>query len=82
VLNSKYSLDYATKIATGIAQKTVPLTGLRKMPIPLPPLAEQNRIVAKVDELMALCDQLKTRLHENQSTKLQLADTIVQQAVA
>ncbi len=42
-----------------------------------------NRVieaVAKVDELMTLCGQLKTRLHENQTTKLQLADTIVKQA--
>jgi type I restriction enzyme S subunit len=50
---------------------------LRIAPIPLCPLAEQHRIVAKVDELITLCDQLKTHLHENQTTKLQLADTIV-----
>ena len=62
ILASKYVLNYSTNIATGIAQKTVPIIGLRKMPIPLPPLPEQPRIVAKVDELMALCEQLKTKL--------------------
>jgi type I restriction enzyme S subunit len=59
LLKSKYALQYATDIATGIAQKTVPLTGLRMMPIAMPPESEQHRIVAKVDELMALCDQLE-----------------------
>ena len=48
----------------------------------LPPLAEQYRIVAKVDELMALCDNLKTRLNDAQTTQVQLADAIVEQTVA
>ena len=43
----------------------------------LPPTAEQHRIVAKVDELMALCDTLKDRLTDAQTTQLQLADTVV-----
>ena len=81
VLVSKYAFRYATEAATGIAQKTVPLAGLRKMPIPVPPLAEQNRIVTKVDELMACCDALKARLSNARTTQLQLADTIVEQAV-
>jgi len=34
-------------------------SNLKNTLIPLPPLNEQNRIVAKVDELMALCDQLE-----------------------
>ena len=46
----------------------------------LPPLEEQSRIVSKVDELMALCDQLKVRLTDAQTTKLQLTDAIVEQA--
>jgi len=48
---------------------------------PLPPLAEQHRIVAKVDELMALCDALKVHLADAQTTQLHLADAIVEQAV-
>ena len=58
IMESKFIFDQADTCATGIAQKTVPLSGLRSFSIPLPPLAEQHRIVAKVDELMTLCDQL------------------------
>ena len=54
---------------------------LNKLPLLLPPLAEQHRIVKKVDALMTLCDQLKTRLSAAQITQLHLADTIVEQAV-
>lgn len=48
----------------------------------LPPTAEQHRIIAKVDELMALCDILKERLNDAKTTRIQLADAIVEQAVA
>ncbi|WP_148864125.1 restriction endonuclease subunit S [Marinobacter fonticola] len=82
VLESEYGQFYADEIATGIAQKTVPLTGLRKMPIPLPPQAEQYRIVQKVDELMALCDQLKERLNQASETRCQLAESIVEGALS
>ncbi len=49
----------------GTAQKNmVSVDQLKNEPFPLPPLAEQHRIVAKVDELMALCDQLENQ-HNN-----------------
>jgi type I restriction enzyme S subunit len=44
----------------------ISLGGMRPMPVAVPPLAEQRRIVAKVDELMALCDELEQRQQERQ----------------
>jgi type I restriction enzyme S subunit len=43
----------------GLAQQNISQTVLKHLMISVPPLAEQKRIVAKVDELMALCDQLE-----------------------
>jgi type I restriction enzyme S subunit len=48
----------------------------------LPPLEEQHRIVAKVDQLMALCDQLKAHLNQARQVHEQLANALVEQAVA
>ena len=45
----------------------------RKFEIPLPPLAEQHRIVAKVDELMALCDRLEEARTERETRRDRLA---------
>jgi len=52
------------------------------MVFPLPPLAEQHRIVAKVDELMAICDQLKARITQAKQLQQKLADVLVEQAVS
>ena len=49
--------------------------------VAVPPSEEQHRIVAKVDELMALCEQLKARLTDAQTTKLHLTDAIVEEAL-
>lgn len=62
-------------------QANVNGTILRNMRIPVPPAAEQYRIVAKVDELMALCDRLKTDLVESSSRQAQLASTLIESAL-
>ena len=49
--------------------------------IPLPPFAEQHRIVAKVDELMALCDQLEARLLTGNDTRRRLFDALLHEAL-
>jgi len=67
--------------AAGGAQPFVSLGFLRKIVIGLPPLNEQHRIIAKVKELMALCNSLKEQLSSSQNTQVQLADAIVSNAV-
>lgn len=49
--------------------------------MPLPPLAEQDRIVAKVDELMTVCDQLEAQLIAVQNEKRRLLEAVLHQAL-
>ncbi|NBQ68742.1 MAG: restriction endonuclease subunit S [Nitrosomonadaceae bacterium] len=52
------------------------------LPIPFPALTEQHRIVAKVDELMALCDQLKSRIKLASQLQQKLSDVVVEKAIS
>lgn len=71
------------KRMTGTAgQKRLPKEFVESNPFPLPPLPEQHRIVTKVDELMTLCDQLKSRITQASQLQKKLADVMVEQAIA
>ena len=69
-------------VASGGAQPFISLGNLRKLVFALPPSNEQQRIVAKVDELMALCDTLKIRLNTAQSTQVKIAEAMADKVVA
>ena len=47
------------EIKTTAGQNTISQTSMAKIIIPLPPLAEQKRIVAKLEEILPLCERLK-----------------------
>ncbi len=61
------------KIGGGTHTNKLNLGDLHTVAFPLPPLAEQHRIVAKVDELMALCDKLEATRKEREATRDRLA---------
>ena len=58
------------------------LTDITQFLVPLPPLAEQHRIVAKVDELMALCDRLEESLATGDYARRRLLETVLHDALA
>ena len=62
-------------------QANVNGTKLRNMVIPLPPLAEQRRIVAKVAELMAVCDRLEAQLTSAQEKCSRLLESVLYHAL-
>ena len=66
---------------TGTAQPKMNKTRMNSIPVALPPLDEQLQIVAKVDELMALCDRLEVCLGTIDITKSHLLDSILREAV-
>jgi type I restriction enzyme S subunit len=68
--------------APATAQKNINLEILSQVLIPLPPLAEQNRIVAKVDELMAICDQLEAQITETEQDSSRFLEAVLQEAFA
>jgi type I restriction enzyme S subunit len=64
--------------ASGGAQPFVSLGTLRKLVVALPPHKEQKLIVAKVNELMDLCDQMKSQITSSKKIQTKIADTLTQ----
>jgi type I restriction enzyme S subunit len=62
----------------GISMVHMTKEKMEGLEVPLPPLAEQHRIVAKVNELMALCDQLEAARQQRQQCRERLVAATLQ----
>jgi type I restriction enzyme S subunit len=69
--------EHLERFAPSTAQKNINLGILEQVLIPIPPLAEQRRIVAKVDQLMALVDALETQLTDSRAAAANLLSAMV-----
>ena len=77
VLISQHVQQTVMDVQVGVSREGLSIGKLGQFVIPIPPLAEQNRIVAKVGALMAICDQLKTRITAANQQQKKLADELV-----
>lgn len=76
-LRSSAFVEYVESQMKGMAYPTISESKFFISPFPLPPFHEQQRIMAKVDELMALCDQLEAELIQGYHTAGKLFNAII-----
>ena len=81
VVSSSYCSKWFDKKATGTAQKTVALSILRSTLIPVPPLAEQRRIVDVLGKYLALVDGIERDRAELDVLLAQLKSKVLDLAV-
>ena len=74
------SYDEIRELSAGGAQPNLNVGKVKSTLIPLPPLAEQSRIVTRVTALRRLCADLRQRLAERQSVQARLAEALVETA--
>ena len=69
-------------VQVGVSREGLSMQRLRLFPMLLPPLAEQRRIVVKVEELMAVCDRLEAQLTTAQTESRRLLEAVLHAALA
>lgn len=83
VLGSPFMVRQYDRIkAGGIHTNKLNLADIPKLLIPLPPIEEQIRILKKVDELVAIAEDLKLRVKHANDLRLTIADTLAHQVLA
>lgn len=66
------------KAATGLTAKGIKAAKLKRLPVVIPPLAERHRIVAKVNELMTVCDRLEAQLANSKTASRRVLEAVLQ----
>ena len=80
LIGSPHAREYLSGSSVGATMQNLNQSILLGMNIGVPPLAEQHRIVVKVDELMALCDRLETSVGTTETGRQRLLDSILRDA--
>jgi type I restriction enzyme S subunit len=81
VLNSPLITRIARDLTTGGAAPRVNVATVKAYPIPLPPLGEQRHIVAKVGELMGLCERLENGIATFETGNRHLLNAVLHEAL-
>ena len=83
LINSIYGQDLINSVkgATSTKQTELGVNNLSNFIIPLPPLAEQERIVARLDELMTICDQLESENLKSQTHTKELLAVVLKESL-
>jgi type I restriction enzyme S subunit len=81
VVSAESSLAQAQHGVQSIGVPDLGVGSIRSLLIPVPPKNKQGTIVSKINELIALCDQLKERLNQASETRCHLAEAVVEGAL-
>ncbi len=82
VLMSPWFQTLLTDKATGMTATGIKASKLKELVVPIAPLAEQKRIVARVEHLMKLCDELEAKLRRAEDRASKLVEAVVKEIVA
>jgi type I restriction enzyme, S subunit len=77
VLVSRHVQQTVMDVQVGVSREGLSIAKLGNFLIPMPPLAEQSRIVTRFNELRSLCSDLRARILAGQSVQKTLADALV-----
>ena len=81
LIGSPFVRDYLGASSVGATMQNLNQSILLNVIVGLPPLPEQHRIVAKVEELMAVCDRLEAQLTTAQTESRRLLEAVLYEAL-